>query len=97
MHNIEELSSRKIIDTTKEVTTSDSIMALLNSLFPEQQREEKEIRQVKETLGNLAHTFDIEEMQVLITEIQYLTTTWLDGYEKNILEGKTLKEILNEG
>lgn len=97
MQNIEELSSRQVTNPTTEVTTSDSIMALLNSLFPEQQREDKEVRQVKEILGNLVDRFDIEEMQVMISEIQYITTIWLDGYEKDILGGKTLKDILNDG
>lgn len=80
-----------------EITTSDSILALLNALFPEQQREDKEIKQVKEILGTLSTNFSIDEMHVLISEIQYLTNVWIDEFEKDLFNGKTLTEILHDG
>lgn len=78
-------------------TTPDSITALLNSLFPEQKQEEKELREVKAILGNLSSALTIDEIHVLVSEVQFLVTMWLDTYEKDLFKGKTLKEVLNGG
>ncbi len=78
-------------------STPESITALLNALFPEQKQEEKELREVKAILGDLALTLTIDEIHTLISEIQYLVTVWLDSYERELFKGKTLKEVLNEG
>ena len=80
-----------------ETSTPESITALLNSLFPEQEQEQKEIRQVKTILGELSNKFKSEELHAIVCEIQFLVNTWLDTYEQQILDGKTLQELLNEG
>jgi hypothetical protein len=82
---------------THESRTSESITALLNSIFPEQEQDEKEIRQVKAILGELSKKFTAEELHALLFEIQYLVNSWLDTYEQIILDGKTLQQLLNEG
>ena len=76
--------------------TSESLTALLNSLFPEQEQD-KELRQIKAILGNLANEFTTDEVHTLLCEIRYLVENWVDSFEKEILNGKTLKEVLNEG
>jgi hypothetical protein len=77
-------------------TTPESITALLNSLFPEQEQEEKEFKQVKAILGSLTPSLSPEEIHTMVTEMQYLVSYWLDSYEIDIFSGKTLKEVLNE-
>ena len=83
--------------TKGNLTTSDSITALLNSLFPEQQQQDKELRQVKAILGSLANELTIDEIHALTCEVRFLLESWLDSFEEDIFEGKTLKDVLNEG
>lgn len=94
--NINE-ESQQPIQFPQESVSSDSITALLNTLFPEQRQEEKELKKVKAILGDLSTTLTIDELYTMISEIQYLTTVWLDSYEKTLFKGKTLKDVLNEG
>lgn len=68
----------------------------LDDLFPEQQRDEKEIRHAKETLGILASDLSQNELKDVIVEIQYLAESWLDDFERDVFKGKTLKELLHE-
>jgi hypothetical protein len=91
------VSSKPLTSFLNQKSTPDSIVTLLNTLFPEQEREEKEIKQLKTILGDLADSFSVEEMHVLISEVQYLVTSWLDLYERGMLNGKTLQEVLNRG
>ncbi|KKP87931.1 MAG: hypothetical protein UR93_C0027G0008, partial [Berkelbacteria bacterium GW2011_GWA2_35_9] len=36
------------------------------------------------------------ELNDVITEVEYLTESWLDEYERNIFDGLTLQELLHE-
>jgi hypothetical protein len=76
--------------------TSKSINDSLNEMFPEQQRDEKELKQSKEILGELAAAYKPEQLKDAITEIKFLTETWLDDFEREIFQGRTLKELLHE-
>jgi len=69
---------------------------LLDNMFPEQKREEKDIRTTKEILDNLTDSLEIDQLKDITTEIQYLATTWLDGFEREIFKGLTLQEFLHE-
>ncbi len=75
---------------------SQSISNSLNSLFPEQQYDDKDIQKAKQILGEIANQFSPEELKVAVTEIQYLVSTWIDDFEKEIFDGKTLRELLHE-
>jgi hypothetical protein len=79
-----------------QAPTSESIAALLNSLFPEQQYD-KEFFQIKSILGDLVNTMTVDEVHTLVNEIRFLVDEWLNMYEQENYEGKTLKEILNIG
>lgn len=78
-------------------TDRDFAQTLLNKLFPEQKREDKTIKQARTILGGLIDKFSSEELQEVIILLQYLTETWLDMYEKELFNGKTLNELLNCG
>lgn len=79
-----------------QAPTSESITALLNSLFPEQ-RHDKEFYQIKSILGDLVNTMTVDEVHTLVNEIRFLVDEWINIYERDNFEGKTLKEILNIG
>lgn len=70
---------------------------MLDKLFPEQQKQEKTIKQTRAILGNLLQEFKQEELEEVITLLQYLTESWLDVYERDLFDGMTLNELLNLG
>lgn len=91
------------VEVLKEVTpavlhpeVSPSLKQSLDDLFPEQQYDEKDIQRAKEILGGLANEFTAEQLKDTVTEIQYLAESWLDGFERKIFKGLTLKELLHE-
>lgn len=75
----------------------DANLALLDQLFPEQKREDKTVKQTRAILGGLTEKFSMDELQEVISLFQYLTDTWLDTYEREVFDGKTLQELLNLG
>ncbi len=75
----------------------DSKLALLNQLFPEQKYEDKSVKQARAILGDLTRKFSAEELQQIMVLLQYLTESWLDRYERDLFNGKTLNELLNNG
>lgn len=56
----------------EQAKTSDAISVLLNTLFPEQLHQDKEIKQAKVILSGLSTVLTGEEIQVMIYEIQHL-------------------------
>ena len=66
----------------------------LDNLFPEQQYEEKNIQKVKEILGELAGEFTQAQLKDTVTEVRFLTETWLDDFEREFFGGLTLQELL---
>ena len=75
---------------------SQSVKKTLEELFPEQEYQEKQIKRTKEILGGLANEFTEIQLQGVVTEVQYLAGSWLDGFEREIFDGLTLKELLHE-
>lgn len=86
-----------ISDKSKgKLENSQSFTQSLNDLFPEQQYDEKDIKKTKEILGQLADDLSPELLSEAVAEMQFLAKSWLDEFEKNIFDGKTLNELLNE-
>lgn len=75
---------------------SQTVSQSLDTLFPEQKYEEKDIQKAKDLLGELADSFTPEQMKDVIAETKYLVETWLDDFEREIFSGKTLQELLHE-
>jgi hypothetical protein len=71
------------------------IKNVLNSVFP-QQSEENKITRTRRILGETAKTISDEQVECITTEFQFLIDAWLDEYEKEVFNGMTLKEVLNE-
>ena len=68
----------------------------LRSLFPEQEHDEKDIKEAKEILGELAKEFSDTELKDLVAQIEYLAESWLDDFEREQFGGLTLRELLHE-
>lgn len=75
---------------------SVTITQTLDKLFPEQEREDKDIKEAREILSLLSKEFDDQQIKDLITEIQFLTESWLDDFERSIFKGLTLQELFHE-
>lgn len=58
--------------------------------------EEKMVLKMRRMLGDTATTLSDEKVECLATEFQFLINAWLDEYERDVFEGMTLKEVLNE-
>ncbi len=82
----------KTIGEKREQTTTE----VLNKMFPEQQRQDKNISQAKEILGDLSKELSPEQLNTLIADVSVLVEYWLDDYELEILKGQTLLEFLNQ-
>lgn len=73
-----------------------SISESLDIMFPEQKRQDKDLASTKEVLGELSKSFTDLQLKEIITDIDFLVENWLDEFEQEIFEGKTLKELLHE-
>jgi hypothetical protein len=79
-----------------KIKESVTVAATLDAMFPEQEREDKNIQLVRKTLGLLAAEYSTEELIILINEVEFLTESWLDDFERKIFKGLTLQELLHE-
>jgi len=57
---------------------------------------DKDLLKAKRTLGQLASHFTDGEIKDIVTETHFLVETWLDDFEREAFDGKTLKELLYE-
>ncbi len=77
-------------------TVTQTTEQTLDQLFPEQEHEEKELKQAKDALGLLSFGFSDTELKTIVMEVEYLTEAWLDEFERKTFKGLTLKELLHE-
>lgn len=80
----------------RSLDTFQTSVTSIQDLFPEQEYEEKSIQLAKKSLGVLSTEFSPEQLKTVITEVQFLTESWLDEFERRIFKGLTLQELLHE-
>jgi hypothetical protein len=68
----------------------------LQRIFPEK-REETRVQVARRIMGEAVIKLSDEELDAYLTEFQFLINAWMDGYEKQLFEGKTLEQLLKEG
>lgn len=90
---VNRINNKENLPTERQ---SEIITQTLDKLFPEQEREDKSIREAREILSLLSKEFDDQQIKDLITEIQFLTESWLDDFERSIFKGLTLQELFHE-
>lgn len=83
-------------ETSVKLSQSSDFKKSLDSLFPEQQYDEKNIQKAKEILGKIAENMNAEQLKDAVIEIQFLAESWLDDFERSIFKGLTLQELLHE-
>lgn len=75
--------------------SSQGIYDQLNNLYSEQDKQQKLIREARDILGESASEITDAQVYELITEVQYLADTWIEEFERNVFDGKTLEELLH--
>lgn len=95
-NNYRDYNSPALVTREYEQPQSVTTEQSLNNLFPEQKYSDKRIKQAKEALGLLAFEYSESELENLILEVESLTESWLDEYERQTFNGLTLQELLHE-
>ena len=66
----------------------------INELFSNQDEQEKTILEAREILGDSAKDLADNQVYDLVTEVQFLVDSWLEDFERDVFDGKTLDEIV---
>lgn len=77
-------------------THRKSFESTLDNIF-HSDKEESQIQKARAILGDSVANVSDEELSVYLTEFQYLLDGWLDIYEQQLFEGKTLQQLEREG
>ncbi len=91
-----EVTPKPSIEHVPSTKPSTSLTTSLDALFPEQEYEQKDLQKAKAILGSLSEKFTPQELKDLIVQVQFLTESWLDEFERDIFNGLTLRELLHE-
>lgn len=68
----------------------------LNALFPTHEVETK-LQKARRVLGKeISDTVTDEQLEIFLTEVQFLLDSFLDSFEKEMFDGLTLHQILRE-
>lgn len=92
---LDHISPISADEPKQNLEQSQTFSKALNSLFPEQTFDEKDIQKAKEILGDTAKKLSTQQLESAVTEVKYLAESWLDDFERSVFEGKTLKELLH--
>lgn len=93
--NGESYSAKPILQTPSINPLAD-IEKTLESIFPEDHQQTR-VNKARHTLGLKAESYSDVQIETLVTDFEFLAAAWLDLFEKNIFNGKTLREVLGEG
>lgn len=66
----------------------------INQLFNEQNQQQSTVREARDILGESAKDLTDSEVYDLVNEVQHLVDTWLEEFERNSFDGKTLNELI---
>lgn len=55
------------------------------------------VKEARKVLGNKYTHLTEEEVKNIIAKFDYLSNTWLDKRERELLKGKTISELLTIG
>ena len=86
-------SARQLLSLTSHQTRS--LDSALKQIFPEQ-REENHLLQARRIMGDLVEDLSDSELEVCLSEFQYLLECWMDEFERSKFNNLTLKQLLRE-
>jgi hypothetical protein len=59
--------------------------------------EETRVQKARRAMGDSVAALCDEDIEVYLTEFQYLIDKWLDEYESSVFDGQTLRQVLGQG
>ena len=65
---------------------------LFNNIFIDPP-EHNNIKKARQLLGENAKCISDKELETFTAKLDYLTKSWLDAYEKQLFDGRTLREL----
>jgi hypothetical protein len=87
-HNKPNFSSNKSNYTALSYST--------NVLDPELQLDPKEEQKARLVLESVAQDYSDDQINEAIAEMKFLAESWLNDFEREVFDGKTLKEMLHD-
>jgi len=97
---VTQLTNSSLKNNSSNLNFADSyqtnVDVALKSIFPDRQEENK-LQKARKILGDEVTGVSDEELGVYIAEFQFLLDSWLDEYEIQVFDGKTLKQLTKEG
>lgn len=84
------------LDAKQQVPLSPLTKAYdkLNQFFDDQNQQQRAVEEARDILGESATSLTDEELYDLTNEMQYLVDTWIEEFERDVFDGKTLKDLL---
>lgn len=74
--------------------SAEGIYEQVHQNLKEQNEKQNTILEARDILGESSQSLTDEQVYDLVNEIQYLVDTWIEEYEKDVFDGKTLEELL---
>ncbi len=96
---MQRVSSQKVLSARPVSVTGFAPNPSLESAFQSvygDLKEESRLQKARRIMGGLLIDTPDEELEVYITELEYLIANWLDEFERQAYDGQTLKELLQE-
>lgn len=96
MNNALQATNRRETSLTQAITSplrpiDDALQRIFTS-----SEEETKLQRTRRIMGNVVAETSDEELEVYVTELQYLIDTWFDEFERQAFDGLTLKELIHE-
>jgi hypothetical protein len=76
--------------------TFERSLSTLHSFFPTTQ-EETRLQKARRIMGEELVGLSDEELEIHLTEFNFLLDSWFDQFEQGLFSGKTLHQLLREG
>ncbi len=82
----------QLLRNPNETSPQRTIENALESLLPE--FEETKMQKARGLLGKTGRKLTDDQLEVVVAQFEYLVGCWLDSYERELFDGKTLKDII---
>ncbi|MES2970850.1 MAG: hypothetical protein V4702_00835 [Patescibacteria group bacterium] len=90
--------SNQVIEPTKFTGLADALQPIddaLRRIFSTSE-EETRLQRTRRIMGSAIDDVSDEDLEIYITEIQYLIDAWFDEFERQAFDGVTLKQLIQE-
>lgn len=77
-------------------SSQSNLEAIIRQAFPTQQ-EETRLQSARRIMGEVLVDISDDELEVCLTEIRFLLDAWINEFERELFNNKTLQQVLMEG